>query len=264
MTTRPAAVAGLFYPASAPALARAVGSFLDGAHTAASPRCKAIIAPHAGYVYSGATAGEAYHCLASAPDDTVTRVVVVAPAHRVWVPAPTLPSAAALATPLGVVPVADVDETLGRFGVRHDDRPHEKEHAVEVHLPFIQTLFPRAEVVPLVASETEPERMADLLAALWGGDETRIVISSDLSHFHSYDEARARDRRTCERIVALDPRPLDGEDACGAVGINGLVRLATRLHLTPRLVALCNSGDTAGRKEEVVGYGAIAFEADAH
>jgi hypothetical protein len=216
---------------------------------------KAIVVPHAGYVYSGPIAASAYALCAPAAD-RITRVVLVGPAHRVWLEGLASPGASAMRTPLGDV-IVDV-EALERAGVTAHPAAHAREHSLEVQLPFLQRVLPRARVLPLVVGGAAPAEVGALVEALWGGDETVVVISSDLSHFLSYENARAADRATADRIVALAD-DLGGDDACGAAGINGLTWVARRRGMRATLLDLRSSGDTAGGREEVVGYGAFAF-----
>lgn len=252
-TIRRPAVAGSFYPASADAAGRMVDELLAAAAPGAPP--KALIVPHAGYVYSGPIAASGFARIAGAK---ISRVVLVGPAHRVFVDGLVWPGVARLRTPLGDVEVeVDVD-AIRRLGIAADPAAHAREHALEVELPFLQRLVPGAKVVPLIGSRASAAEVGDVLDALWGGPETLIVISSDLSHYLPYGEGRTRDQRTCDRILALDPT-LDGDDACGAIGINGLSHLARAKRLRAELIDRRSSGDTAGTRDDVVGYAAIAF-----
>jgi AmmeMemoRadiSam system protein B len=261
-SVRPVAVAGSFYPGEASALAAEVAAYLADAAPAAGARVpKAIIAPHAGYMYSGPIAASIYARLAPLRG-RVRRVVLAGPAHRVYVRGAAVPASRAFASPLGVVELdTDAIANLKRLPfVEVSDRAHAMEHSLEVHLPFLQQVLGEFKLVPVVVGDASPEEMAQLFDALWGGDETRIVVSSDLSHYLTYDAARARDRETANAILALDPN-LAPEEACGAAPINGLLATARRRALVPELVDLRNSGDTAGDRSRVVGYGAFAFNA---
>lgn len=259
--TRPAAVAGSFYPGNPRALAAEVTAYLAAATApqAIARPPKAIIAPHAGYQYSGAIAASGYARIAPLAGG-VERVVLAGPAHRAYVRGVAIPSADEFATPLGAVPLdREGLAAARRFPfVEVSERAHALEHSLEVHLPFLQAALGAFRLVPLVVGDAAPEEMAALLEALWGGAETLVVVSSDLSHYLPYDAARERDRRTARAIVALDAR-LVPEEACGAAPINGLLLLARRLGLEPELLDLRNSGDTAGGRDRVVGYGAFAF-----
>jgi AmmeMemoRadiSam system protein B len=261
MATRPAAVAGAFYSADGATLAAQVQAYLrEAAVPAGSARPpKAVIAPHAGYVYSGPVAANAYARVA-ALRGTVKRVVLAGPAHRVLVRGVALPRAEAFATPLGCVALdAEAIGRLRRFPfVESSDRAHALEHSLEVHLPFLQTVLGEFRLVPIVVGGASPAEMAALLEEVWGGDETLIVVSSDLSHFLPYGAACSRDRATAEGILRLEPR-LESEEACGAAPVNGLLEIARRRHLEAELVDLRNSGDTAGGRDSVVGYASFVF-----
>ena len=263
LDTRPAAVAGVFYPGDARELALALDQAFAQARAAGSGGTppKALIVPHAGYVYSGPIAASAYAGLA-ALRGVVTRVVLLGPAHRVPVRGLALPEAAAFATPLGALRVdAEAVRALaGVPGVVVSAAAHAREHALEVQLPFLQRVLGDVAIVPLVVGHAPVELVADVLERLWGGPETLIVISSDLSHYHPYEEARRIDGATVRAILALDSG-LDHERACGATPIAGLVEVARRRGLTPELLDLRNSGDTAGERGRVVGYASFAFRA---
>lgn len=267
-TVRPPAVAGAFYPAPARTLARTVTSLLAAARTerpevAAQPP-KVLIAPHAGYIYSGPMAARAYAQLA-AVRATVRRVVLLGPVHRVPVRGLALPGAAAFATPLGEIAVdQDAVTSLKPLPqVAVSPAAHALEHSLEVQLPFLQSVLDEFKLLPLAVGDATPGEVAQVLDALWGGPETLIVISSDLSHYLPYAAARNIDGETVERILALDG-PLTHEQACGGTPINGLLIAARQRQLQPQLLGLCNSGDTAGDKQRVVGYAAIAFTEPAH
>ncbi|MDR1790196.1 MAG: AmmeMemoRadiSam system protein B [Propionibacteriaceae bacterium] len=251
---RPAAVAGLFYPGDAHTLEKTVDGFLD-VPAATSPTPRALVAPHAGYVYSGSTAGQAYACWKGAD---LGPVVVLGPCHRVGIPALALPDADALATPLGEVSVWERGvELVSDFEqVVQDARVHAEEHSIEVHLPFLQRLGV-TEVLPLAVGWVSPADVAEVLDVLFTEPELRFVVSSDLSHYLTYPEAQAQDAQTIERILALES--VGHEDACGYYPLNGFL-LAARDHgWQPKLLAACNSGDTAGDKRRVVGYASFAF-----
>ena len=267
-TVRPPAVAGAFYPAPAPALAGTVASLLKAARAerpavAAQPP-KVLIVPHAGYVYSGPMAARAYAQLA-AVRATVRRVVLLGPVHRVPVRGLALPGAGAFATPLGEIEV-DRDAVAALTPLRQvvvSPAAHAHEHSLEVQLPFLQSVLEEFKLVPLAVGDALPGEVAQVLDALWGGPETLIVVSSDLSHYLPYAAARSIDGETVQRILALEG-PLTHEQACGGTPINGLLVAARQRRLQPRLLGLCNSGDTAGDKHRVVGYAAIAFTEPAH
>jgi AmmeMemoRadiSam system protein B len=257
---RSPAVAGTFYPGTRRELEAAVRGYLgqSGARTGHVP--KALIVPHAGYVYSGPIAASAYALLARARE-RIERVVLLGPAHRVFVRGLAAPDAASFATPLGEVPI-DRDALarvagLPQVSLRPD--AHAPEHSLEVHLPFLQIVLDAFSLVPLVVGDASGEDVAEVLEALWGGPETLIVVSSDLSHYESYATARRMDAATTRAIEALRPEDIRRDDACGRVPIQGLL-LAARSHgLSPRTLDVRNSGDTAGPRDAVVGYGAWAF-----
>lgn len=257
---RPAAQAGRFYPADPGTLRRAVERHLEASGPAVEPAPKALIAPHAGYIYSGATAGAAYATIAQA-HGRIQRVVLIGPAHYVEVTGLAASGARAFATPLGDVPVDhDALKALAAFPqVGVNDRAHEPEHCLEVQLPFLQVALATFAVVPLLAGWVDDALIAKVIETLWGGPETLIVVSSDLSHFHDHAAARELDTRTAAAIVALRGGELRGEDACGFRPIRGLLTAAAARGLRCRQLDLRNSGDTAGPRDRVVGYGAFAF-----
>ena len=268
-TDRPPAVAGSFYPDDPAALSAMVDSLLASAQSgprtgAAHPPPKAIIAPHAGYVYSGAVAGSAYALLAAARE-RIKRVVLIGPAHRVAVAGVAAPSVDAFLTPLGRVPLdRTAIDGLVRLGcISILDQAHRPEHSLEVHLPFLQRMLREFSLIPLLAGAASSTEVARVLDAVWGGPETLIVVSSDLSHYHDYETARRLDDATVRAIVALDGAAIGDDGACGRVPIRGLLVAAKRRGLRPRLVDLRNSGDTAGPRDRVVGYGAVLFGAAA-
>ncbi|PKO34863.1 MAG: TIGR00296 family protein [Betaproteobacteria bacterium HGW-Betaproteobacteria-7] len=259
LDTRPPAVAGMFYPSAAATLRATVDELLANAPAVTMAQPKAIIAPHAGYIYSGPTAARIYAALAPWRG-SIRRVVLLGPTHRLAVRGLALPSVRAFATPLGAIPLdtaamAQLDE-LPQIG--RNDAAHALEHSLEVHLPFLQRALDTFTLIPLAVGNAEPEAVAEVLDQLWGGDETLLVISSDLSHFLPYATAQQVDSNTCQHILALDTH-IHPEQACGAYPINGLLLAAQRRGLQAQLIDLCNSGDTAGDRERVVGYAAFAF-----
>ncbi|MGH9188117.1 MAG: AmmeMemoRadiSam system protein B [Acidimicrobiales bacterium] len=258
---RPAAVAGSFYPGDRDTLMRAVRGLLRSVAAPeedANPSPKALIAPHAGYVYSGSVAATAYAQFASLRG-TVKRVLLAGPAHRVYLRGVAVPSVDAFDTPLG--PVA-VDAEARRLaleveGVAVNDEAHAAEHSVEVHLPFILEALGPVLVLPMVVGGGPPTVLADILDRLWGGDETRIVISTDLSHYHDDATARRLDRATAGAIVARRWEDVGPQQACGAGPLRGLLLAAERRDLPVRLLELRTSADTVGPPDRVVGYGAF-------
>ena len=258
-SVRPPAVAGLFYPGSADELRATVQAYLsESPARTGAPTPKALIVPHAGYVYSGSVAASAYRCLASA--EQITRVVMVGPSHRVPLRGLAVPSADFFATPLGEVPI-DVAgrarlRSLGLAGI--SDAAHAAEHSLEVQLPFLQTVLGDFELLPITAGLASGNQVCRALDAVWGGAETLIVISSDLSHYHTAAEARVLDSKTTDLILAEDIH-LSDDQACGALGINGLMECARRRGLKVELLDQRNSSDTAGDSSRVVGYGSYAL-----
>jgi len=257
---RPAAVAGRFYPGEAALLRRAVHGFfpVTGARSALEP--KALIAPHAGYAYSGPVAASAFANF-TRRRGSVRRIILIGPSHYLRFSGIATSSATAFATPLGSVGVdrAAVDELERLPWVRSLETAHDREHALEVELPFLQELLGTFTIVPLTVGEATPEEVREVLESVWGGPETVILVSSDLSHYHGWEEARRLDALTAERILNLDPTTLTPDLACGGVPISGLVQCARSRALQPHLLDLRNSGDTAGTRDRVVGYGAFCF-----
>ena len=265
MRTRPPAVAGSFYPADPAALGAALDRYLDEGHRRLARRPagapKAVIAPHAGYVYSGPIAGTVYAAVQTRCTG-IERVVLLGPAHRVRVDGLAASSADAFATPLGEIPLDRValHDSARHPQVRVLDAAHAAEHSLEVQLPFLQRVLGRFELIPFAVGAATHAEVAEVLDDLWGGPETLVVISSDLSHYHDYDTAVRLDTVTADAIAALHAERLDAESACGRIPIGGLIIAAQRHGLHPHLLDLRNSGDTAGPRDEVVGYGAFAFD----
>jgi AmmeMemoRadiSam system protein B len=257
---RPPAVAGSFYPEDPGRLAEDVRGYLAAVSATDAPVPKAVIVPHAGYIYSGPVAATAYARLA-ALRDVVRRVVLVGPAHYLPIRGLAASGAAAFATPLGEVPVdrAAIDglRDLPQVVVRDD--AHEPEHSLEVQLPFLQAVLEDFAIVPLVAGTASYDEVRAVLERLWGGAETLIVISSDLSHYHDYARARCLDADTAAAILALDADAIGEERACGRIPIGGLLKVARAKGLTATSIDLRNSGDTAGPRTHVVGYGSFLF-----
>ncbi|MDI9849156.1 AmmeMemoRadiSam system protein B [Rhodoblastus sp. 17X3] len=257
---RPPAVAGMFYPADAVMLRQAVTQLLG---PSGSPeegeRPKALIVPHAGYVYSGRVAGAAYARVLPYAEN-IRRVILLGPAHRAPVRGLALPEADRFATPLGEVSIDQdaVRRLAATPRVAVSAAAHALEHSLEVQLPFLQSILRDFTLVPLAVGDATAEEVAEALDILWGGPETLIVISSDLSHYLPYAMARRTDQDTMERILRGELLH-SHKQACGALPINGLLLAARRRRLTPKLISHCNSGDTAGDKQRVVGYAAIEF-----
>jgi AmmeMemoRadiSam system protein B len=264
---RKPAVAGTFYPGQGQPLADEVARMLANATKPASEQTaspKAFIVPHAGYVYSGTTAASAYALLGPMAH-TIERVVLLGPVHRVPVRGLAVPGVDAFSTPLGEIEVdAEAIAALAHLPqVVVSQQAHTWEHSLEVQLPFLQTILPRFKLAPLAVGDATSDEVAQVLTALWGGPETLLVISSDLSHFLPYAAAQKTDQNTVDLILRLDGH-LTHTQACGATPINGLLLAARAHHLQPRLLAQCNSGDSAGDRQRVVGYAAFAFGENDH
>jgi AmmeMemoRadiSam system protein B len=266
-TVRKPAVAGAFYSEHAAALARDVTALLgavsrNSGQESAAP--KALIVPHAGYVYSGSTAARAYARLAGVRH-TIRRVVLLGPVHRVAVRGLALDSATVFATPLGEIAVDQeaVATLSGLPQVVVSPQAHAYEHSLEVQLPFLQMALDDFKLVPLAVGQATPQEVAQVLDLVWGGPETLLVVSSDLSHFLPYAQAQVVDGATVHAILALDTG-ITHEQACGATPVNGLLLAARRRGLQPCLLGHCNSGDTAGDRARVVGYAAFAFTEAGH
>lgn len=260
-TVRKPAVAGSFYPDNPRALRAQLEDFLAAVAYAEAPAPKAIIVPHAGYVYSGPIAATAYARLQPVAD-RVRRVVLLGPAHRVGFRGLARPNVEYFESPLGHVPVdTEAMTSISNLPqvVAHNGA-HAQEHSLEVHLPFLQTLFSDFTLIPLVVGDATPAEVGEVLERLWGGPETLIVISSDLSHYYPYAIAQQLDRATSTAIEKLRYEDLDYESACGRVPVSGLLHVARRRGLSARTIDLRNSGDTAGPRDQVVGYGAYIIE----
>lgn len=256
--SRPPAVAGSFYPADARILAHDVRAMLHAAQ-APSVTAKALIVPHAGYMYSGPVAAQAYAQLLRDADH-IRRVVLLGPTHRVAVRGLALPEADTFVTPLGRIELDTATmRDLGTLPqVTLSAQAHAFEHSLEVQLPFLQMALNGFRLVPLAVGDARDEEVAEVLERVWGGDETLIVVSSDLSHYLPYEVSQLVDRKTAQDILHLR-RGITHDKACGATPINGLLLAARRHHMTPHLLDLRNSGDTAGPRDGVVGYAAFAF-----
>ncbi len=258
-TVRRPAVAGMFYPDDPEELRAQIQSFLAQA-TASGPAPKAIIAPHAGYIYSGSVAASAYGRL-RAGRGIIRRVVLLGPSHRVGFRGIAVSAMNAFATPLGRIPIdkAALEQIRELPYVSFLEQAHAQEHSLEVHLPFLQEVLGDFSLVPLVVGDASPEQVGMVLEALWDGPETLLVISSDLSHYHDYQTARRMDSATSQAIQSLRFEDIGYEDACGRNPVRGLLWAARRRGLLGEIVDLRNSGDTAGSRDHVVGYGAYVF-----
>lgn len=273
------AVAGLFYPVHPDELAETVDKLIEQARSSADSkaegatrstpestpetiahRIKALIVPHAGYIYSGATAAEAFKLLQGQAGE-IQRIVLLGPSHRVGFQGMALSTANQFRTPLGDIPLdVDLAKSLEQLpDVQFLDAAHDQEHSLEVQLPFLQRLLNNFLLLPVVVGEAEQDSISQLLEHIWQLPNTLIIISSDLSHFLTYNDANMLDRQTCVAITKLAPADISYEQACGRNPVKGLLVSAKKHGLVPLTLALCNSGDTAGDKQRVVGYGAWAF-----
>ena len=255
---RPPAVAGLFYPANAIELANDIRTFLSLAQPFdLTP--KALIVPHAGYIYSGAIAATAYASLHRIAKQ-IRRVVLLGPTHRVAVRGLALPDTGAFETPLGRIKLdKDAVRAIAHLPqIVVSAEVHAQEHSLEVQLPFLQSVLTNFTLLPLAVGMASADEVAEVLESLWGDEETLIVISSDLSHYLPYTTAQRVDRETVQAILNLQ-QPIPHDRACGGTPVSGMILAAQRHQLTPHLLDLRNSGDTAGDRERVVGYAALAF-----
>jgi len=254
MTVRPAAVAGMFYPAEPARLRQMVTQLVEAVEPEAVPAAGYVV-PHAGYVYSGSTAAHAYAALALAVPQ---RILLVGPTHRVYVRGMALCSADGFRTPLGVVDtdpeIVEALRATPQVTVRSD--VHAEEHSLEVQLPFLQVVAPGVPVVPLAVGDAAATDVADAIEVALAFPGTMLVVSTDLSHYHPYADAAALDADTIERVLARDPT-IPPERACGAYPLDGALVAAQRHSWTPELLFACSSGDTAGTRDRVVGYAAF-------
>ncbi|HJP34741.1 MAG TPA: AmmeMemoRadiSam system protein B [Gammaproteobacteria bacterium] len=256
--SRPPAVAGSFYPADATELRQLIGEFLDAYPPAKPSPVNAVIAPHAGYIYSGLVAAAAYAAITPLSDQ-LRRVALIGPAHRVRVRGIAISSADTFLSPLGPVPLSAParDSLLEQPSISVNDAAHEQEHSLEVHLPFLQSVCSDFVLIPMVVGDASPLEVQNALAPFWDSPDTLIVVSTDLSHFHDYETAKRIDAATIQRIIALDYENIHAENACGCRPVNGLLHLLRERKRGIRLLSTANSGDTRGPKDRVVGYGSF-------
>jgi len=262
MSVRPPAVSGMFYPGSKQKISDFFAECENVSlvkNTLIDHIPRALILPHAGYIYSGCAAFEGYQYWQAA-NEKIKTVVVIGPAHRVAFEGIATVSVESLETPLGLVEVdSDIRDRLITKGlISVSDKAHASEHSIEVHLPFIQSMLPNAKILPLLDGMVSPEKVKQILESLWNDSDVYFVISSDLSHFHTYDEAQFIDKQTADLIESGDWQALNGSRTCGYIGIQGLLKMQTTHSLKLKQVRLINSGDTAGDKQRVVGYGCWA------
>jgi AmmeMemoRadiSam system protein B len=257
---RAPAVAGTFYPADPARLRRLIDDLLGGAVTPEAPPPQAVIVPHAGYAYSGPVAATAYNLLRRTRPE-IRRVVMAGPAHFVWVDGVALPQASALATPLGEIAVdAEAEAWLRTNACVVDSRlAHDPEHCLEVQLPFLQTLYEDFVAAAMLCGHVDPREVAPLLEHFLGEEDTLVLVSSDLSHYFDYEEAHRRDEATAEAICSLRPEDLGADSACGLVAVQALLLAARNRDLQVTQLDLRSSGDTAGDRSRVVGYGSFSL-----
>lgn len=258
-TTRTPAVAGIFYPDNTHELSTMIDQFLQSVKVT-SQVPKAIIVPHAGYIYSGPVAASAYALIRPARDK-IKRVILLGPSHKIPLLGLATTNAQNFSTPFGEVPVdRQAIYSITKFPqVSIMEQAHANEHSLEVQLPFLQKILDQFSIVPLVVGKATPEQVGEILEALWGNEETLIIISSDLSHYNNYKVAQKLDKLTTQAIETLSPEKIEHEQACGRVAINGLLHIAKIRKMQVKTIDVRNSGDTAGSKDQVVGYGAYAF-----
>lgn len=256
--TRKPAVAGTFYPAAAALLRQQIHALIGAAPVEDVPGLKFAIVPHAGYAYSGLTAAKLYGALI-ARRHLIRRVVLLGPAHRVVLDGLAVPSARHWASSLGLLPIDPQLKAiaLGFPQVQANDLPHAQEHALEVQLPFLQTVLGEISILPVAVGRATPAAVAQVVHALWGGPETLVLLSTDLSHYLAAGAAEQRDQATIRHMLAMHP-VLEGQHACGASPANGLFEVARRRGIRTRLIDYRHSGQTTGDPARVVGYAAIA------
>ncbi|OED47221.1 AmmeMemoRadiSam system protein B [Endozoicomonas sp. (ex Bugula neritina AB1)] len=259
MTIRQPAVAGMFYPDSASALNSFITDMLDDS-PARDLSPKVLVVPHAGYIYSGSIAASAYRLL-EGMKNTIRRVVLLGPAHRAPLEGMAVPDCDAFSTPLGDIPLDTqaMNNLLQLRQVHKSDIPHNMEHSLEVQCPFLQMSLNDFQLIPIVVGDATPLAVAEVLDSLWGDEETLIIISTDLSHFHNYEEATYRDNLTVKAIEQLSSN-LTGGQACGCHPLNGMMKVAQRRGMEVITLDVRNSGDTAGDKNRVVGYGSFVIQ----
>jgi len=269
---RPPAVASMFYPVGAAELRKAVQNYLSNAGTEEDvsqlkkeefAELRTLIVPHAGYIYSGKIAASAYRLLEQNKNQ-FKRVLLLGPAHRVLLEGAAFPEMVAFETPLGEITLDKelIEKILAEFSwISVSDKAHAEEHCLEVQLPFLQETLGEFKLLPLVVGDAKTELLAALIQQFSKDHETLIVISTDLSHFHDYETAREIDGRTANAIELLEQNRISTEDACGAYPLRGALLAASQNQWKVHRLGLCNSGDTAGERGRVVGYGAWAMTA---
>lgn len=259
--TRPPAVSGMFYPGNPDELRDQITGFLHEKPSDTTQVPKAIIVPHAGTVYSGSIAATAYRSLIQYRH-VIRKVILLGPAHRVYLHGLALPRVDKFQTPLGEIKLdtKTIQKLVDDFPqITFSDEAHAEEHSLEVQLPFLQEVMASFRLIPFVVGDATRQEVADVIEHLWGGDECLIVISTDLSHFHKYEEALRLDNNSAELIESFQGELLGDQSACGRIPMRGLLHLAQQRGMTIKRLDLRNSGDTAGGKDQVVGYGSWAL-----
>lgn len=265
-STRAPAVSGLFYNDSPISLRRQVLEFLAAASSAEdrsatkNSELKAVVVPHAGYIYSGPVAAFAYKEIQKEAAH-FKKIVLIGPSHHVPFQGVAVPKMNTFATPLGSV---SVDLSLKQIALNfsfviENDEPHRKEHSLEVQLPFLQVALKKFSILPIVIGQASATDLTQLLYKLCTEKDVLIVISSDLSHYLPYNIAQKRDLNTIDHILHFEPEKIEYDDACGRQGIQAFLHYAQSKKLIPILFNYKNSGDTAGDKSQVVGYCSIGF-----
>ena len=254
------AVAGLFYPADKQTLEHDIQQYLDEANYGRDIIPKAIVVPHAGYVYSGPIAASAYKQVIPFKNK-INRVVLLGPSHRVAFNGLAIPESDTFNTPLGNIQIDQegIQQLADLPQVIVSDKAHSEEHSIEVQLPFLQEILDDFSLIPIVVGDADRYEVAEVIQKFWGDEHTLIVISTDLSHYHEYNEAKRIDRLTSDAIENLKPDLIDYDDACGRNGLKGMLTVAAEKNLSDDILDLRNSGDTAGDKSRVVGYGAYVI-----
>lgn len=258
MNTRQPAVAGLFYPNDPRELACEIDALLSQEQREVIPNLRALIVPHAGYIYSGSVAAAAFSCIP--PDAKFKYVLLIGPSHRVAFQGMAVPLADQFNTPLGNISIAadKISELVDNGLVSYNDLAHRQEHSLEVQLPFLQKIEIQADLIPVVVGNASARDVGRLILPALQDPEVLTVISTDLSHYHSYVKAKLIDENTNQRIITGDT-DIRGDEACGYMGLNGLQWALISTDFKPHLLQCSNSGDSAGDKARVVGYGAYAI-----
>lgn len=260
-TIRPPAIAGIFYPASKTELERTIRKLLSDSNVEFGPKIKACIVPHAGLIYSGSTAAKVYSILNSQKLDSFEHILIIGPSHRKYFSGLAVPSCSVFETPLGQVKVDTklIEKLLKLEFVIQDDAAHQYEHCLEIQLPFLQTISDNLKITPMLFSDTSVSEIATVIEKLSEEENTLIIVSSDLSHFHDYQTAVSIDSQTSQMIERFNYTDISSHQACGSTAIKGLLKAANSNNLNIKKISLCNSGDTAGDKSRVVGYGSYVL-----